>query len=136
MVVTDCDIKPVYNRQNPRKVYLYSKANWEEIYSACERLSVKIQNMINLKDNIEHIWATFKSEIQSTMDTFIPSKTFKKNNTVPWFNRKLKKMCRRKARLYKHAKKSKAENKILFVCPLPTYPHFTPLPKKLYCNFV
>ena len=29
-----------------------------------------------------------------------------------------------------------AENKILFVCPLPTYPHFTPLPKKLYCNFV
>ena len=31
---------------------------------------------------------------------------------------------------------SKAENRILFVCPLPTYPHFTPLPKKLYCNFV
>ena len=42
MVVTDCDIKPVYNKQNPRKVYLFSKANWEEIYSACENLSVKI----------------------------------------------------------------------------------------------
>ena len=107
MVVTDCDIKPIYNKQNPRKVYLFSKANWEEIYSACERLSLKIQNMINMKDSIEHIWTTFKSEIQSAMDTFIPSKTFKKNNTVPWFNRKLKKMCRRKARLYKHAKKSK-----------------------------
>ena len=91
MVVTDCDIKPIYNKQNPRKVYLFSKANWEEIYSACERLSIKIQNMINMKDSIEHIWTTFKSEIQSAMDTFIPSKTFKKNNTVPWFNRKLKK---------------------------------------------
>ena len=41
------------------------------------------------------------------MDNVIPSKTFKKNNTVPWFNRKLKRMCRWKARLYKHAKKSK-----------------------------
>ena len=91
MVVTDCDIKPIYNKQNPRKVYLFSEANWEEIYSACERLSLKIQNMINMKDTIEHIWTTFESEIQSAMDTFIPSKTFKKNNTVPWFNRKLKK---------------------------------------------
>ena len=107
MVVTDCDIKPVYNKQNPRKVYLFSKANWEEIYSACENLSIKIQNMVKLKDSLEEIWTTFKTEIQNAMDTFIPSKTFKKNNTVPWFNRKLKRMCRRKARLYKHAKKSK-----------------------------
>ena len=107
MVVTDCDIKPVYNKQNPQKVYLFSKANWEEIYSACENLSVKIQNMVKLKDSLEEIWTTFKTEIQNAMDTFIPSKTFKKNNTVPWFNRKLKRMCRRKARLYKHAKKSK-----------------------------
>ena len=105
IVVTDCDIKPIYNTHNSRKVNLFSKAYWEEIYSACERLSLKIQNMINMKDAIEHIWTTFKSEIQSAMDTFIPSKTFKKNNTAPWFNRKLKKMCRRKARLYKHAKK-------------------------------
>ena len=30
----------------------------------------------------------------------------------------------------------KAENKILFVCPLPTYPQFSPLLKKLYCHFV
>ena len=100
-------IKSVYNKRNPRKVYLFSKANWEEIYSACENLSVKFQNMVKLKDSLEEIWTTFKTEIQNSMDTFIPSKTFKKNNTVPWFNRKLKRMCRRKARLYKHAKKSK-----------------------------
>ena len=37
MVVTDCDIRPIYNKQNPQKIYLFSKANWEEIYSACEK---------------------------------------------------------------------------------------------------
>ena len=77
MVVTDCDIKPVYNKQKPRKVYLFSKANCEKIYSACENLSVKIQNMVKLKDSLE-IWTTFKTEIQNAMDTFIPSKTLKR----------------------------------------------------------
>ena len=27
MVVTDSDVKPIYNKQKPRKVYLFSKAN-------------------------------------------------------------------------------------------------------------
>ena len=55
MVVTDCDIKPVYNKHDPRKVYLFSKANLEEIYSAFENLSIKIQNMVKLKDSLEEI---------------------------------------------------------------------------------
>ena len=59
----------------------------------------------NLK--VESIWEKFKTGIQSAMDNFIPSKTFKKKNTVPWFNKKLKKMTKRKARLYRHAKKTK-----------------------------
>ena len=46
-----------------------------------------------------------KTNIQSIMDKHIPSKIFKKRNIVPWFNRALKKMTKRKARLYSHAKK-------------------------------
>ena len=41
------------------------------------------------------------------MDSYIPSKNFKKRNSVPWFNKQLKKMTKRKGRLYRHAKKSK-----------------------------
>ena len=63
--------------------------------------------MVQNKENIEELWNTFKTEIQEAMDNFIPSKIFKKKNTVPWFNRNLKRMTRRKARLYRHAKKSK-----------------------------
>ena len=107
MVVTDSDVKPIYNKQKPRKVYLFSKANWEEIKKACVQLSDNIIIMVQNKENIEELWNTFKTGIQEAMDTFIPSKIFKKKNTVPWFNRNLKRMTRRKARLYRHAKKSK-----------------------------
>ena len=107
MVVTDSDVKPIYNKQKPRKVYLFSKANWEEIKKACVQLSDNIIIMVQNKENIEELWNTFKTGIQEAMDNFIPSKIFKKKNTVPWFNRNLKRMTRRKARLYRHAKKSK-----------------------------
>ena len=91
MVVTDSDVKSVYNKQKPRKVYLFSKANWNEIYEACENLSTEIIGMARENLKVESIWEKFKTGIQSTMDNFIPSKTFKKKNTVPWFNKKLKK---------------------------------------------
>ena len=107
MVVTDSDVKPIYNKQKPRKVYLFSKANWEEIKKACVQLSDNIIIMVQNKENIEELWNTFKTGIQEAMDNFIPSKIFKKKNTVPWFNRNLKRMTRRKARLYRHAKESK-----------------------------
>ena len=85
MVVTDSDVKPIYNKQKLRKVYLFSKANWEEIKKACVQLSDNIVVMVQNKENIEELWNTFKTGIQEAMDNFIPSKIFKKKNTVPWF---------------------------------------------------
>ena len=105
MVVTDSDIKPIYNVQQSRRVYLFSKANWTEINKDCVELSDQITKMkIN---TVQERWDTLKTNIQSIMDKHIPSKIFKKRNIVPWFNRALKKMTKRKARLYSHAKKTK-----------------------------
>ena len=63
--------------------------------------------MIQNNEKIEELWNIFKTGIQEAMDEFIPSKIFKKKNTVPWFNRNLKRMTRRKARLSRYAKNSK-----------------------------
>ena len=91
MVVTDSDVKPIYNKQKPRKIYLFSKANWEEIYKACDILSNEIIQTVHVKWKVESIWKKFKAGIQSAMDSYTPSKIFKTKNLVPWFNVKLKK---------------------------------------------
>ena len=91
--MTDFDVKPIYNKQKPRKVYLSSKVNWEEIYKACEGLSNEIIGMAHENLKVEGIWETFKSGIQTLLtvvDNVIPSKTLKKKSSVQWFNRKLK----------------------------------------------
>ena len=72
MVVTDSNIKPTYNKQNPRKVYLFPKANWDTIYSACETLSNKIINMAKTNVDIKSFWNTFKTKIQTANGYFYP----------------------------------------------------------------
>ena len=51
-------------------------------------------------------------------------------------NKRLKETFRRGLMKAAQTTGDLAENKILFVCPLPTYPHFSPLLKKLYCSFL
>ena len=55
---------------------------------------------------IESSWITLKNGIQATLDLNVPSKIIKKKNNLPWLNRKLKKMLKRKARLHQHAKRT------------------------------
>ena len=91
MVVTDTDVKPIYNKQKPRKIYLFFKANWEEIYKACDILSNEIIQKVHDKLKVESIWEKFKAGIQLAMNSYLPSKYFNKKNSVPWFNGKHKK---------------------------------------------
>ena len=49
---------------------------------------------------------TFKTGVEQSMDKNIPTKVCKNRKSLPWYNRGLKRMVRRKARLYKHAKRS------------------------------
>ena len=62
MVVTDSDVKPIYNKQKPRKINLFSKASWEEIYKAYDILSNEIIQMVHDKLKVESIWEKFKEE--------------------------------------------------------------------------
>ena len=48
----------------------------------------------------------FKTKTFEIIDKFIPTKILKERRSVSWFSYKLRRMTRRKARLYKHAKKN------------------------------
>jgi hypothetical protein len=62
------------------------------------------------KETSNNIWQTFKRKLFSSLDENIPSKTIKSNNNLPWINHKVRKMMKRKQRLYNQAKKTKKWN--------------------------
>ncbi|CAG2231240.1 unnamed protein product [Mytilus edulis] len=102
IVVTDSLIKPYYCKQRPQKRYMFGKANWDQIKTDINMITKDIYNHIHDMP-IDKTWQTFKNGVQATIDTNEPSKMIKKKHSVPWLNRKLRKMLNRQARLGRYS---------------------------------
>jgi len=103
MVVTDIDILPDYIRQKRRKIYQFNKANWDIINNDLQTLATDLQK--NKDNTVESLWNQFK-KIEEVISKEVPSKMSSKRKSLPWFSHKLKRMVKRKARLYKMAKET------------------------------
>ena len=102
MVVTDIDIIPQNIKQKPRKIYIFSKANLDNIFDDMDQLSSEFTNS-PASSSMEELWDTFKTGVEQSIDKNIPTKVCKNRKSLPWYNRGLKKMVRRKV---KHTKRS------------------------------
>jgi hypothetical protein len=107
IIITDAIIKPTYNKNKPQKRCLYSKANWDKIDNEITKICVEIDKMEKDQIDINTIWETFKRKLKAAIDENIPSKIFKRNNNLPWMTKSLRRMVRRKVRLYRPCRKSK-----------------------------
>ena len=56
--------------------------------------------------NVIELWDLFKSSLQLGISQFIPSKLVKKRPSLPWMNRELAKLVKKKNKLFKKAKNS------------------------------
>ena len=101
MIVIDSEIKPQYNKSKRRKIFLYKKANWENIHPKMHSLSNKI---INSTSCIEEKWQQLKNGINEIMNSEIPSKLSSSRRNVPWITPLLRKLITKKHKLFKHAK--------------------------------
>ena len=104
-VVTDCCFFPQHVKKAPRKVSLFSKADWDairaemsefsdEYFRSCEELPV------------DGKWATLKARLAQLVDKYVPSKTLSTRYRVPWLTNVMKRLSRKKKRLYTRASRS------------------------------
>ncbi|CAC5371135.1 unnamed protein product [Mytilus coruscus] len=106
MIVTDCDTKPHYQSKKPRKYYIYSKAKWEDLHKDLTILSTNITEMYHTGATVQELWDKFKTDLYSNLDNHIPSKLIRSKTSLPWINHKIRKMFKKKTRLYQQAKKT------------------------------
>ncbi len=106
MIVTDLLVSPQRSHQKARKCFSFQKANWDNIKQEMMQLSDRITSMFNNGQNINELWLHFKDSIARSLDKHVPSKTNRNKNSLPWINSSVKRLLRRKARIYKQAKKT------------------------------
>ena len=62
--------------------------------------------MINTPTTIENLWSIFRDRLLTSVESYVPSKMSRSKHYLPWVNRKLQKSLKKKARMYKQAKKT------------------------------
>ena len=105
IICADCDIKAKMHKKPPRKIHMWSRVDWSKLR---ERIVSYRDSFLENCPNrsIEENYKDFRDYIQHIMDAHIPTKMSTTRFNVPWFNGTLKRMCKKKQRLYNKAKKS------------------------------
>ena len=106
MIVTDIDTKPIFINQPKRKCYLFSKADWNSLNKASSEISSEIHDMLLNGKNVNELWTYFKETLKGKIDLFVPSRLRGGRPRTPWINRDIKKLLKKKQRLFIQARKS------------------------------
>ncbi|CAC5365169.1 unnamed protein product [Mytilus coruscus] len=95
------------HEQPTREDNLLDIANWINIKEEIAFTSTKIRQMQDRGTNAQEMSDTFKKELFQSMDKHIPSKEIRSKNNLPWINHKIRKLFKKKQRLYQQAKRTK-----------------------------
>jgi len=98
-------------KQIPRSIYMYNKANWNALKEELTTLLVSDYNEISESTNVDQLWSKFRYSIAHVVDKYIPHKLTKTRRGLPWINQNIKKLIRKRDRLYKLCKNSFSEVK-------------------------
>ena len=104
-VLTDCDIKAQVSKKPPRKIFMWTKANWDLIRSEVGKFKEKFLSEYTSR-SVEDNYNEVSKCLEFVIDQHVPSKISTSKSNTPWFNPTLKRMCRKKQRLFSCAKKS------------------------------
>lgn len=80
-----------------RNIFIFSKTNWANIKLDMKNLSETVTfKATNQHSTVQSLWNTFKSGVEKSMTTDIPTKISKKRRSLPWLSKTLTRMTRRK----------------------------------------
>ena len=104
-IVVDSAIYPITTQKVPRKVYIFSKANWPEMRN--EALDFNNDYLLHHESRtVNENWTHLKDTLNHLLNTHVPSKLQKNKTQPPWLTNELRRKTNKKHRLYKKAKRS------------------------------
>ncbi|CAC5398071.1 unnamed protein product [Mytilus coruscus] len=94
--------------------HLHNLEEKAEIHKIKEDLQTFITTFKNINDrNVESLWQTFKTAIQTTIEKRVPSKMTQGRHTHPWINTIMRLKINQKQKAHKKAKRDKDRYKRL-----------------------
>ena len=104
IVYIEYDIKAKRIQQAPRKIFLYKRADMDGLHRD-SFLSTDHSHV-----SVNDMWVSFKAEVLSAIERFIPSKMTKTKYSLPWIDSSIKRLIRKRDKLYFRARKSSSRD--------------------------
>ena len=105
LVVVDLDVQPIMAKPTPRKIYKFKSADWQKIKEETGHFSESFLVSCNT-NSVEKNWSIFKQHMRLMTSKFVPSKILSSRSNLPWFTARLRKLTKKKQKLYNQAKES------------------------------
>ena len=106
IVYIEYDIKAKRIQQAPRKIYLYNRADMDGLRDHLARFKDSFLSSDHSHLSVNDMWVSFKSEVLAAIERFIPSKMTKTKYSLPWIDNSIKRLIRKRDKLYFRARKS------------------------------
>ena len=98
-VSTNLNIKNNRTKKTPRKIYIFKKADSTKIKTALSSFYEEFSKLSEI--SVEDQWTKFKDGIFKIINKYIPTKTLKNKIDVPWMTTEIKRLLKKRQRLFK-----------------------------------
>ncbi len=99
-VFYECNIKPIKNKQKPRQIPLFNKADWQGFQAHMSQFGDTFQDSVHPGASIDQLWCAFKTAVKEGIATYIPHKNAKGDDSLPWLSRDLKRLFGKRDKAY------------------------------------
>jgi hypothetical protein len=107
VVLFDLNVKPTYQRKPPRKVFSFNKVDPDVLKHKVKDFANHFLDSTNPSSYpVDSNWCYIRDNLFKIMDANVPSRMTKGNRRLPWITVSIKRLLRKRDRLYKKARKS------------------------------
>ena len=100
IITAEVNVKPKMIKQVPRNIFLYKKANWDQLKESMREFHSVLQSDLATAD-IQTLWDEFVTKLQHGIDTYIPIRKARSRDGLPWINQEIRRLMRKRDRHYK-----------------------------------
>ena len=100
-VFADISCQPKFIKQVPRRISLFSKANWGAVQDGLLPLAKEFESMDTHTADVEALWSRFKSLVTNLTTACVPSKIARSKCSQPWITQKVRNLIKKRNKIFK-----------------------------------
>ena len=100
IVLIQVNVKSEVLKQVPRNIYLYKKADWDQLKQSMRDVYVELKQSNLATTTVQSMLDRFATRLEQSIDKFIAVRKAGTRDGFPWINQEIRRLMRKRDKLY------------------------------------